>query len=156
MISFEGEVKISDFGISKAKSEPSLTQAGVIKGKMAYMAPEQALGSEVDQRTDIYALGLVFYEMLSGKRVYQFRTDIEALYAIPNMVIEPIKKLAPQIPDELNRIIMKCVEREPEKRYPSAMDLYTDLNAFQRQCNITFDASDLAEFVKTQWKKQPD
>jgi eukaryotic-like serine/threonine-protein kinase len=155
LISYEGEVKISDFGISKARSEPSLTQAGVIKGKMAYMAPEQALGSEVDHRTDIYALGLVFHELLSGKRVYRFSTDIEALHAIPNMVIEPIKKLAPQIPDELNRIIMKCVEREREKRYQNAMDLYTDLTALQRHDNITFDASDLAEFMKSQFKKEP-
>jgi tRNA A-37 threonylcarbamoyl transferase component Bud32 len=155
LVSYEGEVKISDFGISKASSEPSLTQAGVIKGKMAYMAPEQALGLDVDHRTDIYALGLVFHELLSGKRVYKFSTDIEALHAIPNMVIEPIKKLAPHIPDELNRIIMKCLERERENRYQTAMDLYTDLSAFERRDNITYDASELAEFMKLHFKKEP-
>jgi serine/threonine protein kinase len=70
LVSLQGEVKISDFGISKARSEPSLTRPGVIKGKLSYMSPEQALGQDVDHRADIYAPGIVFYEILSGKKNY--------------------------------------------------------------------------------------
>ena len=82
LISFLGEVKITDFGISKARSEPRMTQAGVIKGKLSYLSPEQALGREVDHQADIYALGLVFYEILSYKKIYRFDNHIEAIRSI--------------------------------------------------------------------------
>jgi serine/threonine protein kinase len=136
LVSYQGEVKISDFGISKARSEPSLTQAGVIKGKLAYLSPEQALGEAVDHRADLYALGLVIYETLKGKRIYQFDSDFEAI----------------RVPEELNRIVMKCLEKKKDSRYQTASDLYADLTAFKKELKITFDASDLATFMKTYFK----
>jgi serine/threonine protein kinase len=152
LISYRGEVKISDFGISKARSEPSLTQAGVIKGKLAYLSPEQALGDAVDHRADIYALGLVFYETLAGKRVYQFDSDMEAIRAIPRMEIEPLNDLRPDVPEELNRILMKCLEKTKESRYQTASELNADLTAFKKEHKMAFDASDLANFMKTHFK----
>jgi predicted Ser/Thr protein kinase len=148
LISYRGEVKISDFGISKARSEPSLTQAGVIKGKLAYLSPEQALGESVDRTADIYALGLVFYETITGKRVYQFSGDIEAIRAIPKMEIDPLMKAMPQVPKELNRIVMKCLEKKKDSRYQSASAVYADLAALKKELQISFDASDLADFMK--------
>ena len=153
LISYQGEVKISDFGISKARSEPSLTQAGVVKGKMAYLSPEQALGDPIDQRADIYALGLVFHETLTGKRVYRFSSDIEALQTIPKMDIEPVKNSVADLPDELNRIVTKCLEKQKELRYQNASDLYADLTAFRKESNISFDASDLADYMKKIFKQ---
>jgi len=152
LISYQGEVKISDFGISKARSEPSLTQAGVIKGKLAYLSPEQALGDSVDHRADIYALGLVFYETLTGKRVYQFDSDFEAIRAIPRMEIKPLMNLRPNVPEELNRILMKCLQKTKESRYQTASELNADLTAFKKEHKMTFDASDLANFMKTYFK----
>ncbi|MGD8881614.1 MAG: serine/threonine-protein kinase [Desulfobacterales bacterium] len=149
LISYQGEVKISDFGISKARSEPSLTQAGVVKGKMAYLSPEQALGEPVDHRADIYALGLVFYETLTGKRVYTFSSDVEALRTIPKMDIEPVSNSVPEVHEDLNRIVMKCLEKQKELRYQSASALYDDLAALKKDHRITFDAADLADFMKT-------
>jgi hypothetical protein len=148
LISYQGEVKISDFGISKARSEPSLTQAGVIKGKLAYLSPEQSLGESVDQRTDIYALGLVIYEAISGKRVYSFKTDVEAIRAIATMEIEPLMNTRAGIPVELNDIVMKCLAKNKEARYQSASSLYNDLDKFKKKMKITFDTSDLANFMK--------
>ena len=153
LISYQGEVKISDFGISKARSEPSLTQAGVIKGKMAYLSPEQALGEPIDHRADVYALGLVFHETLTGKRVYRFSSDIEAIRTIPKMDIEPVKNSVPDVPEELNRIIMKCLEKQKELRYQSTSALYADLAAFKKEFKITFDASDLADYMKKIFKE---
>jgi hypothetical protein len=153
LISYQGEVKISDFGISKARSEPSLTQAGVVKGKMAYLSPEQALGEPIDHQADIYALGLVFHETLTGKRVYRFSSDIEALRTIPKMDITPVKNSVPDVPDELNRIVMKCLEKKKETRYQSAAALYADLTAFRKEFKISFDASDLADYMKKLFKK---
>jgi serine/threonine protein kinase len=152
LVSYQGEVKISDFGISKARSEPSLTQAGVVKGKMAYLSPEQALGEPIDHRADIYALGLVFYETLTGKRVYTFKNDIDAIRTIPNMDIDPLSKSVPDIPEELNRIVMKCLEKQKENRYQSASAVYTDLLSLKKEQKLTFDASDLANFMKKKFK----
>ena len=148
LVSFQGEVKISDFGISKARSEPSLTLAGVIKGKLSYMSPEQAMGQAVDHRADIYALGIVFYEILSGKKLYQFGSDIEAIRFIPEKEIAPIIKLRPDIPDELNRIVMKCLEKDKELRYQSVQELHDDLIHLKTRLNISYDRSTLAAFMK--------
>jgi hypothetical protein len=148
LISYRGEVKISDFGISKARSEPSLTQAGVVKGKLAYLSPEQALGEPIDQRADIYALGLVFYETLTGHRVYDFSSEVDAIRTIPLMDIQPLSHALPDIPEELSRIVMKCLEKQKDLRYQSALAVYTDLIAFRKQQHSTFDASDLADFMK--------
>jgi hypothetical protein len=147
LISYEGEVKISDFGISKAISEPSLTMAGVIKGKLAYLSPEQSLGEPIDQRTDIYALGLVLYETISGKKVYAFDTDVEAIRAIPTLQIEPLMHAREGIPAELNDIVMKCLAKKKEERYQSASALYDDLAKFRKNMKFTFDTSDLAKFM---------
>jgi hypothetical protein len=152
LISYQGEVKISDFGISKARSEPSLTQAGVVKGKLAYLSPEQALGEPVDHRADIYALGLVFHETLTGKRVYPFNNDIEAIRMIPKMDIEPLSHSVSDIPAELNRIVMKCLEKQKDLRYQSAAAIYADLTAFKKEQKIVFDVSDLADFMKKSFK----
>jgi serine/threonine protein kinase len=169
LISYQGEVKITDFGISKARSEPSFTQAGVIKGKLAYLSPEQALGESIDQQADIYALGLVFYETLTGKRVYKFSSDVEAIRTIPKKDIDPsdveairtipkkdidpLIKSMPDLPEEVDRIVMKCLEKDKDRRYQNASALYNDLLACKKELNITFDTADLADFMRKNFKK---
>jgi hypothetical protein len=153
LISYQGEVKISDFGISKARSEPSLTQAGVIKGKLAYLSPEQALGETINQQADLYALGLVFYETLTGRRVYKFSSDVEAIRTIPKKDIDPLIKSMPDLPEEINRIVMKCLEKDKEKRYQNASALYKDLLVCKKELKITFDTGDLADFMRKNFKK---
>lgn len=149
MVSYQGEVKISDFGISKANTEPSLTQAGVIKGKLAYLSPEQALGQQVDHQADIYSLGLMFYEILTGSRIYQFDSDIEAIRTIPEMEIVPIKQMRKDIPDQLNDIVMKCLAKDKNERYQDAMYVHDDLVKLKAALNLPYDASDLSTFLRT-------
>ncbi len=153
LISYQGEVKISDFGISKARSEPSLTQAGVVKGKLAYLSPEQALGESINQQADIYSLGLVFYETLTGKRVYKFSSDIEAIRTIPKKDIDPLIKSMPDLPEEVNRIVMKCLEKDKDSRYQDVSALYNDLLACKKELKFTFDTADLADFMSKRFKK---
>lgn len=148
LVSFLGEVKIADFGISVARSEPSLTHAGVIKGKLSYLSPEQVLGQEVDHQADIYALGLVFYEIVTYDRVYKFDTHIAAIHSIPKKEIPPLISLRPDIPDELNRIVMKCLEKDKKLRYQSAQEIYDDLMILRNTLNKPCDASNLAEFMR--------
>jgi hypothetical protein len=152
LISFKGEVKISDFGISKARSEPSFTQAGVIKGKLSYLSPEQALGKETDHQSDLYALGIIFHEILSGKRVYVFNNELEALSNIPKINITPIVELRPDVPEGLNRIVMKCLEKDKDKRYQSGKEIYDDLVQLRNQLNISYDESNLVEFMVKRFK----
>jgi eukaryotic-like serine/threonine-protein kinase len=153
LISLNGEVKLSDFGISKATSEPSLTQAGVIKGKLSYLSPEQAMGQELNHQVDIYALGLVFYEILSGSRLYRFNNDLEALRTIPRMTIAPVITKRPDIPQGLNDIVMKCLEKSTVRRYQRAQELHDDLLALKNHLGITYDTSDLALFMRTNFEE---
>lgn len=148
LISFRGEVKISDFGISKAKSEPSFTKAGSIKGKLSYLSPEQALGREVSHQADIYALGIVFYEVLTGRRLYRFDNEVDAIRNIPTMIIPPVMELRPDIPAELNAIVEQCLEKDLALRYQTAKQLHNDLGDLKVRFGLVFDDSDLSDFMK--------
>jgi serine/threonine protein kinase len=152
LISCQGEVKISDFGISKTSSEPSLTHSGVIKGKLAYLSPEQALGQTVNHQADLYALGIVFYEMLSGKRLYKFTSDIEAIRSIPAREIPPITDCRQDVPDALNHIIMKCLEKDKRLRYQSAGELLQDLTALRQDLTNRYGRVNLSDFMRKQFQ----
>lgn len=153
LISFKGEVKISDFGISKARSEPSFTQAGVIKGKLAYLSPEQALGKEIDHQADLYALGIIFYEILTGKRLYSFNNELEALSTLPKMVIRPVIEVRTDVPPALNDIVMKCLQKDKQQRYKSGREIYDDLAKLKIQLNISYDESNLADFMTERFRE---
>lgn len=149
MISYEGEVKISDFGIAKAALFSGFTQPGSIVGKLSYMSPEQvAEGGSVDCRTDIYALGIVFYELLSGSPLFRFGSAVQAIAEIPKIKVRPIDKLAPDIPDELSRIVMKALEKDKNRRYQTAQAFLDDLEALKREFSITYSMTDLSNFMK--------
>ncbi len=160
MISFQGEVKIADFGIAKALSEPSFTQAGLFKGKYCYISPEQAMGKKnIDHQSDIYSLGIIFYELLSGRRMYAYKTDIEAIRNIPVKKIPPIKGVMTDIPDktdvldELDRIVMKCLDKDREQRYKTAVDLLADLKELRQKFTVTYDMSVLQDFMEKYFRK---
>ena len=126
----------------------AVAQAGVIKGKLSYLSPEQVLGQDVDHQADIYALGLVFYEILSYRKVYRFDTHIDAIRSIPEQEIPPLISLRPDIPHELNRIVSKCLEKDKHLRYQSAQEIHDDLMRLRNKYNITYDASNLADFMR--------
>ena len=122
-------------------------------GTPHYMAPEQMERPlEVDHRADIYALGLVFYETLTGRRVYKFSSDIDAIRTIPKMDIEPVSNSVPEVHEELNRIVMKCLEKQKDNRYQSVAEIYADLMAFKKEQKLSFDAYELADFMKKNFK----
>ena len=156
LISYKGEVKISDYGISKAKSEPSFTQAGVIKGKLSYLSPEQALGKEVDHQADIYALGIILYEILAGKKLYKFENEIEAIRTIPVMEIPNITIDRPDVPEELKIILDKCLEKDKIKRYQTAKELHDDLVKIQHDLQMRYNETDLADYMNSKIKPDKD
>lgn len=148
LISYEGEVKLSDFGIAKALSEPSISQFGGIKGKYSYLSPEEARGKTCTAQSDIYSLGIIFYEILSGRRMYDFENEIEAIHGIPTQPVADISEKRSDIHPELNSIVMKCIAKDPQKRYLKAEELLYDLSEFRRNLSITFDMSNLGLFMK--------
>jgi serine/threonine protein kinase len=152
LVSYQGEVKISDFGISKANNEPSLTIAGVVKGKLGYLSPEQAMGRPVDKQCDIYSLGLTLYEILSASQVYKFDSDIDAIRTIPEMQISPLNHVRPDVPVGLNRIVMKCLEKDKALRYADARQLHDDLAQLKARLLLSYDVSDLSDFMRTAFR----
>ncbi len=156
LISYKGEVKISDYGISKAKSEPSFTQVGVIKGKLSYLSPEQALGKEVDHQADIYALGIILYEILAGKKLYKFDNELEAIRTIPVMEIPDITLERPDVPKELKMVLDKCLEKDKTKRYQTAKELHNDLVKVKHDFKMRYNETDLADYMNCNIRPSKD
>ncbi|EET86940.1 serine/threonine protein kinase [Clostridium carboxidivorans P7] len=127
LVTNEGVVKVTDFGIAKASNSVTITNSSKVMGSAHYFSPEQARGSFVDCRTDIYSLGIVIYEMCTGRVPYDADSPVSvALKHIQEPVIPP-KQLNENIPDNLNKLILKAVEKEPIKRYQTIKDMLTDL-----------------------------
>ncbi len=129
LVSFDGEVKVVDFGIAKA-TMCTASQHSDIKGKFYYMSPEQARGEPIDHRSDIFSLGIVLYEMLTGQPLYRDEDDRLLVERVRNAEIVPPSFLRSDIPDELERIVMQALAADREARYPSAQHMQQDLSIF--------------------------
>ncbi|QQR79705.1 MAG: serine/threonine protein kinase [Deltaproteobacteria bacterium] len=143
LISYEGEVKIVDFGIAKAAMNVSHTMAGILKGKVAYMSPEQALGKPIDHRTDIFSAGLVLYEMLTGEKLFTGETQFEVLNQIRTTRVNTLM-LPDTIPGSLKAIIAKSLAYNPKDRYQNAGDFQLDLTKFLYSSYVDFSPRNLA------------
>jgi eukaryotic-like serine/threonine-protein kinase len=125
----EGTLKIADFGIARAAEGTALTQAGTVLGTAAYLAPEQALGEEVTPAADVYSLGAVLYELLTGKPPYEFDSLADLADKQRRHAIAPVRELAPDVPRDLEDIVMRCLARNPAYRPASAAELERELGA---------------------------
>jgi serine/threonine protein kinase len=144
-VTYEGTPKILDLGIAKVESSHN-TQAGVLKGKVRYMAPEQVAGKKIDRRTDVFAAGIILWELTVGRRLFDGR-DIAVLLQIANLEVEAPTTSCPDYPRELERITMKALDRDPSKRYQTAREMQQDLEAFAREARLTVSAASLEAFM---------
>lgn len=136
LVTRDGNIKVTDFGIAKATSSVTITNSDKIIGSAHYISPEQAKGRFVDCKTDIYSLGIILYEMVTGKVPYDGESPVSvALKHVQEELIPPIK-VNPNIPESLNKLILKAVEKEPYKRYQSAHDMIIDLNKVKQNPNV--------------------
>jgi serine/threonine protein kinase/tetratricopeptide (TPR) repeat protein len=130
MLGSKDHVFVSDFGLAKSLGAVnSMTQSGEMLGTPRYMAPEQVEARSVDARTDIYALGLIFYEMVTGDVPFTAETTLQLMYKRAHEIPPAPKTVVPDLPDWLNNVIMKCLERDPANRYQNAIDILTDIDA---------------------------
>lgn len=147
LISYEGEVKIVDFGIAKAAMNISHTMAGILKGKIAYMSPEQALGKTIDFRADIFSSGIVLYETLTGDKLFTGESQFEVLKKIRTTKID-IGKLPEALPEGLKNVLIKALSYLPKDRYQSAGDMQIDLTKYLYTIHVDFTPQKLASFIK--------
>ncbi len=147
LVSFEGAVKVTDFGIAKAEDRASKTQAGVLKGKFGYMSPEQVRGLDIDQRSDIFAVGILLYEMVTGKRLFIGESDFSTLEKVRNAEVIPPTQINPNIPEALEQVMLKALAKERDERYHFAADMADDLQQFLIEDNTIFNAKRLAALL---------
>ncbi len=130
MLDYQGEVKLIDFGVAKADTRSNQTVAGVIKGKFSYMAPEQATGAAIDRRADIFALGILLYELLSGERAFDGSSAFSIFEKVTNRAAPRLSDVA-AVPPELDEIVARCLAKNPAARYESASQLVDALASFR-------------------------
>jgi serine/threonine-protein kinase len=130
LISRDGEVKITDFGLAKAKSQAEATDPGVVKGKFGYLSPEAAEGEDVDGRADIFAVGIVLWEMMAGRRLFRGEDDRETLELVKEAEVPSLASCRRDVPEEFESIIRKALARRPDERFESARDFGEALNDF--------------------------
>jgi serine/threonine protein kinase len=148
LVTKHGEVKIVDFGLAKASSQLEESEPGVIKGKFAYLSPEAAHGEEVDCRADIFAVGIILWELLASQRLFTGDTDVQILHKVQAAKVPPISQINRSVPHELERIIHRALARDRHARYSSARELGQDLSRFMFHFAQPVSGYDLATIVQ--------
>ena len=144
-----GEIKIVDFGLAKASSQLEKSEPGIIKGKFSYLSPEAALGKDVDHRTDIFAVGIILWEMLAGRRLFLGDTDFATVKLVQQAAIPPLTKINAKVTPELERIVGKALARDPAQRFQSARDLAVALNDFLYRYGKSVGSFKIATLVQS-------
>lgn len=148
MVSFEGSVKLLDFGIAKASFQHTKTQDGQVKGKFAYMSPQQCLGEPMDGRADVFALGVVLYESLTGRPLYHRKTQYETMRAVIEEPVPSVRKYRPDLPESLDAIVQKALQKRQEDRFESAAAMQYALDHWLATQHEVVSAPRLAEYLQ--------
>jgi serine/threonine protein kinase/CRP-like cAMP-binding protein len=148
LVSYDGEVKITDFGIAKARTKVSLTRPGIVLGKFAYMSPEQARGQEVDARSDVYSAGIALYETLTGRRLFYSEDPAQILSKVRNPKVPAPSRYNAEVPPELDALVMKTLAVDREARFQSCRELSSALQQHLYTVAPDFNDSHLASFMK--------
>lgn len=154
LISYEGEVKVIDFGIAKAAGKATKTQAGILKGKFGYMSPEQIRGLPLDRRSDVFAIGVCLYEMLTGERLFVGESDFSVLEKVRKAEVLPPSTYNRRVPETLERIVLKSLARDVDERYQYASELADDLQRFLITSDSIFSRKDLMQYMKSTFAEE--
>jgi serine/threonine-protein kinase len=148
LVGFDGAVKLIDFGVARAAGRLQQTSTGILKGKYPYMSPEQVDAQEVDHRSDIFALGIVFWEMLSGKRLFKGENDIATMKLVRACDVPPPSTVNPQVPRAFDPVVMRALAREPAARYQDANDLRMAIDALAMASHLPASTSHLVTCMR--------
>ena len=148
LLTYEGYVKVVDFGIAKAEGRATQTRAGLVKGKFAYMSPEQCLGEDIDRRTDIFALGIVLFELCTARRLFKRASTYETYDAIVRCEIPPPTQVSRAVTPQIEAVIFKALARKKEDRFESAEEMQEALELAMRKSAIRGSALELSRFLQ--------
>ncbi len=155
ILSTEGAVKLVDFGIAKAASKASHTVAGALKGKLLYMSPEQATGQPLDNRSDLYSLGLVLFELLTGRRLFAGESEMSVLESVREGRIQAPRDLDARLPLEINTLVLKALGKDPADRFASAGEMQREIEKILFALKPTPAQGDLAFYVRRLFDLEP-
>jgi len=148
LVGFDGGVKLIDFGVAKAAGRAQHTATGILKGKFPYMSPEQAEGEDIDARSDIFALGIVLWELLTDRRLFKGENDVQTQRLVKACKVPPPSSVNPNLPPELDAIVLKALQRNPDDRYQDALSLRMALEEFALAKKIPASAAHVAAFMQ--------
>jgi eukaryotic-like serine/threonine-protein kinase len=148
LITRHGEVKIVDFGLAKANSQLERSEPGIIKGKFSYLSPEAAKGGTVDGRTDIFAVGIILWELLAGRRLFMGESDLETVRMVQSARVPSIREINRAVSPELERVLMKALTEDPAQRYQRARDFGRALNQLLFTMGRSVSSFEIAELVE--------
>lgn len=154
LVTKHGEVKIVDFGLAKASNQLEPSEPGVIKGKFAYLSPEAAHGEEVDCRADIFAVGIILWELLASRRLFTGDTDVQILHKVQAAKVPPISQFNRSVPPELETIVHRALARDRHERYASARELGQDLSRFMFRFAQPVSGYDIATIVQATMREK--
>ena len=153
-VTAEGQVKLLDFGVAKARGASQKTRTGTVKGKNAYMSPEQVLGEPIDRRSDLFSLGIVMWESITSSRLFLRETDFETFRSITKGEIQDVAELRPDVPAPLAAVVRRALERDREKRYATAADLGDAVVAAMQSAGGAADETEIARYVHAHFSKE--
>jgi serine/threonine protein kinase len=152
-ITYDGLVKLVDFGIAKAALNSAHTDTGVLKGKISYMAPEQAMAQSIDRRADLFAMSVVLWELLAGRRLFT-GDAVAVLHKLLNEPIRPLRDVLPNVDEALAAIVMKGLEKEPANRYQTAAEMRAALEGWLRDKRVAIDDAQIGAIVADRFGEQ--
>jgi len=147
LLGFDGSVKLIDFGIVKADGRQTATRTGIVKGKYAYMSPEQCRGDQLDRRSDIFTLGIVLFELTTGRRLFATNNEYQTMRKILKDPLPRPTELVRGYPPELERIVLRALSRNREERYQTMQELFNDLQVFAARYRLMVSQYDLAAYM---------
>ncbi len=148
-LTYEGGIKVVDFGIAKVTGRLASTRAGTLKGKLAYMSPEQVRGEAVDRRTDIFALGVVLWELTTGRRLFRMDSDLETLERVQACVVPPPSSVANDFPMELEAVVMRALAKDKDQRYQTVRELSRALQQFLMRASAFVGPEEVGNYMKS-------
>jgi serine/threonine-protein kinase len=148
MVSFDGQVKLIDFGIAKAENRVTLTMPGTIKGKLRYLSPEQVLAQAIDARSDLFTLAITLWEATVGEHLFDGDQEVQIYEAIVKGKVRPPSALRPGYPAGLERVLLQALATKPEARYPSAKSLQLAFEQYAHEARIPFSDIEIARFMR--------
>ncbi|EQC48199.1 kinase domain protein [Bacteriovorax sp. BSW11_IV] len=154
MLNFDGTVKVIDFGIAKSEKSSEATQAGTIKGKLSYLAPEYLEGQQLDHRYDQFAVGITLWELLTGQKLFKAANDLAVLKKIQECKIIPPSKINPTVPPELDLIVLKALQKNREKRFKDMQDFGDTLKVFLYKRYPKFSSKQVVQVINTVFKDE--